>query len=84
MMNDRRRRRRSASAGDRFVDRAAGRTLAFLADAACGVALRIAVDEQHRATRDGERCGEIDRGGGLPHPAFLIGDGDNLAPFAVY
>ena len=73
-----RRRRSVCAVGDRFVHRAARRALAFQADAAGGVALRVAVDEQHRAARDGERGSEIDGGGGLSDPAFLIGDGDDL------
>ena len=65
-------------AGERFVDRAAGRALALVSDAARGIALRVAVDEQHLAAVDGERGGQVDRGGGLADAAFLIRDGDNF------
>ncbi len=74
-------------AGDRLVDRAAGRVLAFLSEAAGGVALGIAVDEQHFAAVEGEGGGQIDRRGGLSDSTFLVCDGDNLchiSALAVY
>jgi hypothetical protein len=58
---------------------AAGDVLAVNAHAARGVALRIGVDEQHFLFSRGERGGDVDRGGGLPHPALLIGDRDYFA-----
>ncbi len=58
---------------------AAGDVLAVNAHAARGVALRIGVDEQHFFFRRSERGSDVDRGGGLPHAALLIGDCDNSA-----
>ena len=49
--------------------------LGFLdTEAAGGVSLRVAVDYEnlHFARRQG--CGEVNGGGGLPHPTFLICD----------
>jgi hypothetical protein len=49
------------------------------ADARSGVSLRVCVDEQNTtAPRGDDRC-EINGGGGLPDPAFLIGDGYRLS-----
>ena len=56
----------------------AGRALAFQADAARGVALGVAVDEQDGAAGKGECGGQIDRRRGLADAALLICDGDNL------
>jgi hypothetical protein len=36
------------------------------------VALRVEVDDQHAQTADGERGGEVHRGGGLAHAALLV------------
>ena len=66
------------AAGEGLVDRPGRRAFAFLADAAGGVALRVAVDEQHGAAVEGQRGGQIDRRGGLPDSTLLICDGDNL------
>ena len=50
-----------------------------LVDAAAGgrVALRVDVDQQHPLGRARERGRQVDRGGGLADPAFLVGDGDD-------
>ena len=48
-----------------------------LSDAAGGVALRVAVDEQHVLAGEREGGGQIDRRGGLADAALLICDGDN-------
>ena len=60
------------------VDGAAGPALSAQPDAAGHVRLGIDVDEQDvPASR--RQCGrEVDDGGGLPHAAFLIGDGEYL------
>src|SRR4029078_9275794 len=65
-----------------------GRSLALrLADAEAGrgVALRVHVDQQHFPADRGQRRGQIDGGGGLAHPAFLIGDynADHRFDFAL-
>ena len=54
---------------------AAGARLRMLVDAAShgGIALRIQIDEQHAALGRRQRRGEIHRGRGLAHAAFLIG-----------
>ena len=44
-----------------------------------GVALRVEVDEQGRVAGVGDRRAEVDRGGGLAHPALLVGDCENGA-----
>ena len=62
----------------RLVDGAAGRVLALLSEAAGGVALGVAVDEQHFSAVEGEGGGQIDRRGGLSDSTLLICDGDNL------
>ena len=51
--------------------------IAAKADAAGGVGLGIAIDQQSWRSQGGERCGEVDGGGGFPYPTFLIGDGDD-------
>ena len=61
-----------------------GARLPFLSDAARGVALRVAVDEQDVAAGEGEGGGEVDRRGGLADATLLIGDGDNLGISVSY
>src|SRR5690606_34910813 len=58
---------------------AAGGRQVVLVDAAAhgGVALGIEVDEQHALGRGRQRRGQVDRGGGLADPAFLVGDSDD-------
>ena len=41
------------------------------------ISLRIAVDQQGASLGDGEAGGEVYGGGGLPHPALLVGDRDD-------
>jgi hypothetical protein len=41
------------------------------------VGLGVEVDEQRRLSSQRKPCGEVDGGGGLTHPAFLIRDGNN-------
>jgi hypothetical protein len=49
--------------------------LGFLdTEAAGGVSLRIAVDDQDLDIARGQRSGKVDSGGGLPHPTFLVCD----------
>ena len=50
-----------------------------LVDAAAhgGVALRVEVDQQHALGRVRQRGGQVDRGGGLADPAFLVGNSDD-------
>src|SRR5665647_3254356 len=43
-----------------------------------GVALRVQVDHQHALADLGQPGGEVDGGGGLAHPALLVGDAKNL------
>ena len=40
-------------------------------------ALRVEVDEQHPSPLLGQRRAQVDRGGGLPHAAFLVAHGDD-------
>ena len=61
----------------------AGGGLALLTDAAGEVALRIDVDEEDAPLGEGERGGEVDGGGGFADAAFLVGDGDDSAPYLV-
>ncbi len=65
-------------AGEGFVERSAGRTLTLQANAAGGVSLRVAVDQQHVLAFEGESGGQVNCRGGLSDPAFLICDGNNL------
>ncbi|MNV43341.1 hypothetical protein D3C71_1350520 [compost metagenome] len=44
-----------------------------------GVALRIEVDQQHTTFGRGQRCGEIDTGGGLAHATLLVRDCEYLS-----
>lgn len=39
-----------------------------------GVSLRVEVDHQNPGTVQGQRSGEVDRGGRLPHAALLVGN----------
>ena len=48
------------------------------AEAAGGIGLGIEVDEQDARAAVGEAGGEIDRGRGLTHAAFLVGDRDDF------
>ena len=41
------------------------------------VALRVEVDHEHAVARFGERGAQVDGGGGLAHPALLVGDRDD-------
>jgi hypothetical protein len=43
-----------------------------------GVALRVEIDDENARTGKGEVCPQIDRRGGLPHPALLVGDGQHV------
>ena len=43
------------------------------AEPSCRVTLRIAIHQQDAFLKDTERSGEVDRGGGFPDPALLIG-----------
>ncbi len=61
---------------EHVVDRALHRLPAH-ADAARGVALRVAVDEQRPLLCRGEARGEVDGCRRLANPAFLVGDGEN-------
>ncbi|KEO96598.1 hypothetical protein EH32_10240 [Erythrobacter litoralis] len=40
-----------------------------------GIALRVEVDQERAPSGRGHRSRDVDRGGGLPHPAFLVGYG---------
>jgi hypothetical protein len=48
-----------------------------------GVALGIKVHQQRALAVGGQRGGEIDGGGGLAHPALLVGDGENMCMFRL-
>ena len=51
----------------------------FVYAAACGgVALRVEVDDEDAFAFGGERCREVDGGGGFADAAFLVGDGKDL------
>ena len=51
----------------------------FVYAAACGgVALRVEVDDEDAFAFGGERCREVDGGGGFADAAFLVGDGEDL------
>lgn len=54
------------------------RLLASEAEAASGVRLGVAVNEQDFAAHDGERRRQVDRGGRLSYPAFLVDDGEDF------
>ena len=41
-----------------------------------GVGLRIQIHHQYRLLHGGQRCPQVDRGGGFADPALLVGDGD--------
>src|SRR6185437_13497532 len=64
-------------AGEAVVDAAS----AILRQAKCNrsVALRVEIDQQRRVAGVSDAGTEIDRGGGLPHPALLICDCDDCA-----
>ena len=53
----------------------------ILIDAAAhgGIALGIQVDQQHTGSGQRQRRAQVDAGGGLTHPAFLVGDCDDPA-----
>ena len=59
---------------EQFVHRAGGSRLSFEADAAGEVALGVEIDDEHTPVCEGERGGEIDGGGGLADPTFLVYD----------
>ena len=63
------------------VDAAAGGGLAFEADPAGEVALRVEVDEQDALACERERGAEVDGGGGFADAAFLIGDDEDASHF---
>src|SRR4029079_14094313 len=69
---------------ERAVYRAARGLLPTQPDAACRVALRIEVDEQHLLVGERERGREIDGGRGLPYPALLIGNRDDSSHIRSY
>jgi hypothetical protein len=46
-----------------------------------GVALGIEVHHQNARTVQGERGSEVDRGGGLPYAALLVGDNHDACLF---
>ena len=74
----------AASAASRrqgVVNAAAGGGLAFEADAAGEVALRVEVDEQDALASERERGAEVDGGGGFADAAFLIGDDEDASHF---
>ena len=48
-----------------------------------GVALRVGVDQQRLVAGLGDAGGDVDRGGGLPHPALLVRDRVNGAHCAL-
>src|SRR5262249_50950993 len=86
-------RRQEPQAGQgRWVDRLLGRfapkehmvhrgvEVGFVdAESGGGVALRIQVDEQGRALREGKPGCEVDGSRGLADPALLVDDRDDLA-----
>ncbi len=43
------------------------------------VGLRVQIDQQDAPIQRSQRSGEVDRGRGLSHAPFLVGDGDNAA-----
>src|SRR5678815_85014 len=47
----------------------------LLAKARGEISLRVQIDGQDALFGDGETGGQIDGGGGLSHPSFLVGDG---------
>ena len=51
------------------------------AEAAGGVGLRVAVDQQRAGAERGERCREVDGGRGLADSALLVGDCDRCVPW---
>src|SRR3989442_1408832 len=51
--------------------------VAFDADAARGIRLRVGVDEQRLALSSGKRRGDVDGGRRLPDAALLVGNGDD-------
>jgi hypothetical protein len=55
--------------------------LAFEADPAGEVALRVEVDEQDALACECERGAEVDGGGGFADAAFLIGDDEDASHF---
>lgn len=62
--------------GHRIVERG-GQFLGIDADAAGGVALRIAIDQQGRSAGSGQAGGQIDGAGGFANPAFLVDDAND-------
>jgi hypothetical protein len=63
--------------GERLVDSAGGRSLAFEANAAGQVPLGVHIDEQYALLGDREGCGEVDCGCRFTDTTFLVGDGEN-------
>ena len=53
--------------------------VASKAQACGGVALGVGVNEEDGDLGGGERCSDVDSGGGLSYTAFLIGNRDNLS-----
>ena len=43
-----------------------------------GIALRVEVDDEDAFAFGGERCREVDGGGGFADAAFLVGNGEDL------
>ena len=56
-----------------------GHGLGVDSDAAAAVGLRIRIHEEGPVLKRAEAGTEVDGGRGLADPAFLVGDGDDLA-----
>jgi hypothetical protein len=50
----------------------------FQAQPAGGICLRIEIEKQDPSTNSGDTGGKIYSRGGLPDPAFLVGDGNDF------
>ena len=75
---------RGFGTGQRLVNGAGSGRLAFLADSARQIALRVDVDEEDALVRQCERCGQIDGRGGFSDPTLLIGDGDDPSHVTIF
>lgn len=40
--------------------------------------LGVEIRDEYRITQSGQRCGQIDGGGGFAYPSFLIDDADDV------
>ena len=65
------------TAGQRFVERAAGCDTALLADAAGQISLRVGIDSQHSTTCHCQRGREVDGRRGFADATFLVGNGND-------